>query len=438
MAGFLKKLFSKDDNSPVICDYNTIPSDLESEENGVSASLNDAAKRSRGIISRALKDVAAVADNFMNLKVDSDAELNARVKSVVERSLPQFAAALRKTVPDESSFPEDPQEYYNAVAETLKSVTKCIRGQGRYVIAAFPEEMKELKGHIDVIGREINSMNGTFRPALEKTARIDAVSKSYERCRDIAERHGALLEENMRLEKEIADSEPELSEIERSISELKDSSEYGNYEAAIAGKTAAGEEFVRIADSLHLITANLGNVLRKVSYAAEKDGAKELVKDIARFEAALNAYDLSAEEKEDASEIETLWSPLYSAVAGYVRDNPSFIKTKSEERLLTDDGALISEISGLRKSYAAQKQSLSEHVLKIESSDAAKRLAELSSRRTELKENLERSKNTIASNKDAVAGLEAEYPSACDKLTEALSNLKGKPVQLENLPQLPQ
>ncbi|MBQ3684032.1 MAG: hypothetical protein II925_00370, partial [Methanomicrobium sp.] len=125
MAGFLKKLFSKDDNSPLICDYNTIPSDLESEENGVSASLNDAAKRSRGIISRALKDVAAVADNFMNLKVDSDAELNARVKSVVERSLPQFAAALRKTVPDEDSFPEDPQEYYNAVAETLKSVTKC-------------------------------------------------------------------------------------------------------------------------------------------------------------------------------------------------------------------------------------------------------------------------------------------------------------------------
>ena len=420
----------------MICDYNGIPSDLESEKNRVSTSLNDAAKRSRSIISRALRDVAAVADNFMNLKVDSDADLNARVKSVVERSLPQFAAALKKTVPDEDSFPEDPQEYYNAVAETLKSVTKCIRGQGRYVIAAFPEEMKELKGHIDVIGREINSMNGTFRPALEKTARIDAVSKSYERCRDIAERHGALLEENMRLEKEMADFESDISKIEMGISELKDSSEYADYEAAIAGKTAAEEELVRIADNYHLITANLGNVLRKVSYAAEKDGAKELVKDIARFEEALNAYDLSAEEKEAVSAIETLWSPLYSSVAVYVRNNPSFIKTKSEERLLTDAGALISEISKLCNNYAAEKQHLSEHVQKIDGSDAAKEMTALSDRVAELKGALEKSKNTIASNKDAVAGLEAEYPKACEKLTEALSNLKGKPVQLENLPQL--
>jgi len=436
MVGFLKKLFSKDDNSPLICDYNNIPSDLESEKNRVSTSLNDAAKRSRSIISRALRDVAAVADNFMNLKMDSDADLNARVKSVVERSLPQFAAALKKTVPDEDSFPEDPQEYYNAVAETLKSVTKCIRGQGRYVIAAFPEEMKELKGHIDVIGREINSMNGTFRPALEKTARIDAVSTSYERCRDIAERHGVLLDENMRIEKEIADFESEISKIEKGISELKDSSEYRGYEAAIAGKTAAEEELVRIADNYHLITTNLGNVLRKVSYAAEKDGAKELVKDIARFETALNTYDLSAEEKKNFSEIKALWSPLYSAVAGYVRNNPSFIKTKSEERLLTDDAALISEISKLCESYAAEKQSLSEHVLKIDGSDAAKEMTALSERMAELKAAIERSGNTIASNKDAVSGLEAEYPNACEKLTEALSNLKGKPVVLENLPQL--
>ncbi len=131
----------------MIYDYNNITRDLESEENQVSTSLKKSTDGSREIISQAFIDIADISDNLQNLKVKSDADLNIRVKSVAEKSLPQFAAALKKTVPDVNGFPDDPQEYYNAVAETLKSVTKCIRGQGRYVIAAFPEEMNELKGH---------------------------------------------------------------------------------------------------------------------------------------------------------------------------------------------------------------------------------------------------------------------------------------------------
>ena len=436
MAGFLKKLFSKDDNSPLVIDYNNIPSDIGSEKDRVSASLKETTARSRKIISQALKEISDISDNLVNLKPDSDADLNARVKSVVERSLPQFAAALKKTVPDESSFPEDPHEYYTAVAETLKSVAKCIRGQGKYVYAAFPDEMKELKVQIDVIGREINSMNETFRPALEKTARTDAVSSSYEKCENIAGRHNELADENLRLEKVIADCESELSDIESRIAGLKDSSEYKCYSDAIAGKATAEEESVRIADSLHLITANVGNVFRKVSYAAEKDGAKELVKDIARFEAALDAYDLSAEDTADASEIEALWSPLYSAIAGYIKANPAFIKTKSEERLFVDKDALVSEISGLRGSYAAAVKKIAELNGIIESSDAAKTLVELSDRMSELKGTLERSKNTMAANTESIAALEAEYEPACKGLVESLAALKGKPVELENLPQL--
>ena len=212
--------------------------------------------------------------------------------------------------------------------------------------------------------------------------------------------------------------------------------EYKCYSDAIAGKTAAEEESVRIADSLHLITANISNVFRKVSYAAEKDGAKELVKDIARFEAALDAYDLSAEDTADASEIEALWSPLYSAIAGYIQANPAFIKTKSEERLFVDKDALVSEISGLRGSYAAAVKKIAELNGIIESSDAAKTLVELSDRMSELKGTLEKSKNTMAANTESIAALEAEYEPACKGLVESLAALKGKPVELENLPQL--
>ncbi len=431
MAGFLKKLFSKEDNSPLIYDYNNITRDLESEENQVSTSLKKSTDGSREIISKAFTDIADISDNFQNLKVKSDADLNIRVKSVAEKSLPQFAAALKKTVPDVNGFPDDPQEYYNAVAETLKSVTKCIRGQGKYVIAAFPEEMNELKGHITIIGREINSMNETFRPALEKTALINAASSSYEKCRDIAERHSSLVSENLRLKKDVANCESEISKTEKSISELKESSEYKHYESAIADKISAEEGLVRIADSYHLITANLGNVFRKVSYAADKDGTKELVKNITHFEAVLNA-----KGKKNISEIEDIWSTLYSEIAGYIKDNPSFVKTKSEERLFLDKNTLISDISNLCESYAAEKKSVSELKQMIEGSDAAKQMTELSYRMTELKSTLERSKNTIASNVEAIADLEAEYEPACTGLNESLSKLKGKTVIVEAIPQL--
>ena len=66
----------------------------------------------------------------------------------------------------------DPEEFYEAAVECVKGCLNAVRGQGRYLMVAFPEEMKDIKAGIDAIGREINVMTKAIGRFKDKSSRL--------------------------------------------------------------------------------------------------------------------------------------------------------------------------------------------------------------------------------------------------------------------------
>ena len=106
-----------------------------------------------------------------NLKgADQDPETHPKIKSIAKNSLPLFLKAMNTSLAKE--LPDEPEEFYAAAVECVKGALNAVRGQGRYLMVAFPEEMKETKAGIDAIGREINVMTKALGRFKAETARV--------------------------------------------------------------------------------------------------------------------------------------------------------------------------------------------------------------------------------------------------------------------------
>ena len=106
-----------------------------------------------------------------NLKgAEQDPETHPKIKSIAKNSLPLFIKAMNSSLAKE--LPDEPEEFYTAAVECVKGALNAVRGQGRYLMVAFPDEMKETKAGIDAIGREINVMTKSLGRFKAETARV--------------------------------------------------------------------------------------------------------------------------------------------------------------------------------------------------------------------------------------------------------------------------
>ncbi len=128
---------------------------------------------------RTIRNAAATLQlTVNNLKgADQDPETHPKIKSIAKNSLPLFIKAMNSSLAKE--LPEDPEEFYAAAVESVKGALNTVRGQGRYLMVAFPDEMKATKTGIDAVGREINVMTKSLGRHKETTARIGAVRAAY-------------------------------------------------------------------------------------------------------------------------------------------------------------------------------------------------------------------------------------------------------------------
>jgi hypothetical protein len=90
-------------------------------------------------------------------------------------------AALVKPLSD------DIEAFYTDAVECLKSSLKSNSGQGRYLQAVFPEELKAVKMAIDGMGKEMNILTAAFATYQKQKAEIDAVSVLYQSVMDMQE-----------------------------------------------------------------------------------------------------------------------------------------------------------------------------------------------------------------------------------------------------------
>jgi prefoldin subunit 5 len=112
--------------------------------------------------------------------VERDKAFHPKLEKIAVNSLPLFEKAISSSL--SRPLPEEPEEFYDASAESLKGMVKALTGPGRYLTGVLPEEMKAVKSAINRVGRAMNSMNPLiteFRQKRENIRNLSSVTAEY-------------------------------------------------------------------------------------------------------------------------------------------------------------------------------------------------------------------------------------------------------------------
>src|SRR4030042_391833 len=154
MYKFLKDILKKKEPENVTLTFNAIPSWLDDHEEGLRTKLqkepDTPVRKSRNATARLQHIVNGIAE------AEHDPAIHPKLKTIAKNSLPLFVKAMKASL--SKDLPEDIEEFYPAVVESVKGCLNSTRGQGRYLQVVFPKEMASVKTGIDIIGHEINTL----------------------------------------------------------------------------------------------------------------------------------------------------------------------------------------------------------------------------------------------------------------------------------------
>jgi hypothetical protein len=156
MHTFLKKIFGRNEPEKRIIAFDAIPGWITERESAAKETLVSGTREPMNAIRDAIAHLRIIVNDIAG--AEHDPVIHPKLRTIAKNSLPQFVKSMKLSLAKEIAE-EDPEEFYTAVAEVMKNCINTARGQGRYLQAIFPEEMKGVRQGIDGIGRGINTIN---------------------------------------------------------------------------------------------------------------------------------------------------------------------------------------------------------------------------------------------------------------------------------------
>ncbi|MDD4255647.1 MAG: hypothetical protein PHP59_09780 [Methanofollis sp.] len=422
MFRFLKGLFSKKEvEESLTLTVDGAGAWLDARDEEIEAGLEEATGRCRTAVSASLEDLGRLLATLKDAEGRED--VHPKLKSVTDRSLPAFIAAMEQQAAH--PLPDDADGFYAAAAELLTGLLKAQKGQGRYLAAVFPEEMKEVRGVTRDIGREINTLTGLVKEAQATTARIGAARAGLAAVTEAGTETENLDAEIGALRKRLEAADPAIARDGERLRALTAGQDYAacmTEQERLAGLKKEEEGAVQ---DLTNTAAQEARVMRKAERVAGRARAQQ---DLRTLEACTALLDRPL----DAGREEIL--PLVEAAAGVVqRQIPGgelALKGKDDLALFADAGAAekemdarIAALDGVRERVAAAE----ERVRACTALGEARRLEEAIASAEAEKERDRQALASAEARKRALADGEADR---LHRLEEALAAVAGRPVTL--------
>ena len=182
MGSFLEKLFGKKEPEVFTITMGAVPAWLNGrEETARSVFLAETAGPQKKI-----RDAVLLLQQITQTiaQAEQDTELHPKLRSIARNSLPQFVKAMNASLAKD--LPDEIEEFYPAAAECLKSCLNNVKGQGRYLLAVLPEEMKAVRSGIAAIGHEINEITASLARYRKEQDSIHSVLALHTALMDIS------------------------------------------------------------------------------------------------------------------------------------------------------------------------------------------------------------------------------------------------------------
>lgn len=183
MGSFLEKLFGKKEPEVFTISMGAVPAWLNDREKTARSALLSETGEIQKKIRAGILNLQQITHTVA--QAEHEEEIHPKLKSIAKNTLPQFVRAMNASLAKE--LPDDVEEFYPAAVECVKSCLNSTRGQGRYLQAVFPEEMKAVKTGIDTIGHEINDITASLARYRKEKNLVESARSLHTALLEISE-----------------------------------------------------------------------------------------------------------------------------------------------------------------------------------------------------------------------------------------------------------
>jgi hypothetical protein len=339
MYNFIKKILNPKKPEPVVIAFTTIPAWTKEQEKNSRTALEEAAKAPMQNIRNAAAQLQHIVNSISGS--EHDPALHPKLKSVAKNSLPLYVKAMNAALVKPLST--EIEGFYADAVECVKSSLNSNRGQGRYLQAVFPEEMKAVKMAIDTMGREMNVLTAALATYHKQKTATGAVTAQYQSVLDMQEDMQRSLEKELRITARINEMNARLEAIDREEAGIVLDAE-GNRAVNECKSLLAEKEKVRNEVSRNYATRSMtaSHVFRK----AEKIAAKQHhTADVASLKKAIEL--LSSHEIPDAASMKNALSAACPLAQKMIDAGEIPLKNREERDVFSDTDQFCTTMSGL-------------------------------------------------------------------------------------------
>lgn len=407
--------------------FDDLPAWLDAREEEIGRGLSDAVRPSEEAIGGLLDHLREAVARMET--AEGDEEVHPRLRDISKKALPGFTKSMTQILSREPSG--DPETFYATAAETLKGALKAMKGQGKYLSSAYPDEMKEIRTAARDLGREINTMTEAITRAREDRRQVEDARTSYESLVRTREEYAAASGQVQEGGTALAEAKRKILEIEDDLAALRLRPEYARkqeVEERIQELDALDEETGREIAALRTTTVHL---FRKAEKVAEKAGDSATASAIGRV---LDACTGSLPDDEEG--LAGLTEAVMPATLAMIRRGDLLLKNQDEVRLFSDPDTLP---AGIRRVLHRQRE-VREQRAALEATHAGlpgvieeqRLLAALA----ELRREREAKSAARARAENQREMLQASYAAERERLRSRTAALAGRDVEVE-VPDLP-
>jgi hypothetical protein len=407
----LKKRKKEEKTEPLSVDCREIPRILDEREITLMGVLARNTEQSQQAIRTAISELHPALNSLREKNVEP--KTPPRLRKAVETAVPSFTNTLETAISRQLS--DDPEQFYDEAADLLKSLIKALKGQGRYITSVFPETMKEIRTHINSMGRAVNAI----------TPEIAKVREMRNSMREIRVFHASLIHRRddyaakkaqvNTLSQQIDDDERKLEGYKKQLIFLKNRDEF---QALIKQHNRIEDLDVtmhELSAEFDRCTATASSVMKKAEHIAQRENEKtgKMIKSARKI---LENTSIS-EFQSISNEI----SGVLPAIRQMIDKGTLELKNKTEKRLFSPQADCVKELRLLQERYvrtteqqSEQERALAKSALLQESLELEKKVELFATRHFQDREQMQKYEEDIFA-------LRGEFPELLRQMGQKLS-----------------
>ena len=422
MYKFIKDLLKQKEPEKYILAFDAIPAWLDEREKTSRASL----ETETDVPIQNIRNATAQLQHIVNGIADAehDPAIHPKLKSIAKNSLPLCVKAMNASLSKE--LPEDIEEFYSAAVECVKGCLNSTRGQGRYLQAVFPEEMKAVKNGIDAIGREMNAITALLTMYRKQKALLNTIRTLHDALLDIRIDSEKSLDKDKRITTRITEITHRITCIEQELKDLtSDASlkEVNEKKSALDKMEKKRDELTRTYTTLSMTAAH---VFRKAEKIATRQRHATEIPILRQIVDLLS--DHTAPDTKDLASALTIAFPVTQRMidAGEI-----VLKNKEERAIFSDTGRFCTEMCAICTDIITQELACKSVQDSLSSYPVIVRRNSLEREKTQLEYMLgkeHQSRKDLAEWSEKTQG---RIPALTEELHKKIEEIGGGSVQLQ-------